>query len=239
MEKLYKCLILCVILVSPLMAATFIPVPIVERLKYSDGLVGGTFYGGSVKKLPSGEVVTEYSFKVSSIAGISPNSIVNKDSFTVLVPGGAWNGNIHKISGTPTFRKGEEVILMVRKGPFGYIMPDLSFSKFSYKVIEGEEFLVSPIFPDKSGIGKVKLSELQVMSRDHFGTELVSFNVDKFIDRSDLEAPEKKSIRSKKRAPASQDVDEKEERLPFIWSILALGFLGFFSTTLSRSGNKK
>jgi hypothetical protein len=183
--------------------------------------------------------VTEMNFNVTKLAGISPNSIINKNNFKVLVPGGAWNGDVHKVSGSPTFEIGEEVVLMVRKGPFGYIMPDLSFSKFNYKVIDGKKFLISPIFPEKKGIGRISLEAFQAISNDHFGSKLVSFSVDKFIDRPTAAVKIKRGRRVSSRSPASEKPEEKESNLPFLWAIFALGVLGFFSTTLHKGGKEK
>jgi hypothetical protein len=239
MNNLLKVLILLTFLTLRSHATTFIPTAISERINYSDGLIAGTYLGSSVKKLPNGQVTTELSFSVEQIAGISPSSIVNRNNFKILVPGGSWNGNVHKVSGTPTFERGEKVVLMVSQGPFGFIMPDLSLSKFNYKMIDGEKYLVSPIFSNKEGVGKISFEEIQTISRDHFGSSLASISFDKFIDRPGQVAPVKKGRRLNPRAPASQSSDETEGSLPFFWAILALGGLGFFSSYLYRGGKEK
>ena len=239
MRDPFKSLILLSVFCAPCFGTTFIPTSVAERINYSDGIVGGNYLGKSVKKLPSGQVVTEHSFKVSKIAGISPSSIVNKNNFKILVPGGAWNGSVHKISGTPTFKRGEEVVLMISEGPFGYIMPDLSFSKFNYQSIDGKKFLVSPIFSNKPGVGKISLDDFQKISEDHFGSKLAHFNIDKFIDKPSFVPTIKKGRRVNPRAPASEKTEEKESNSPFIWAVFALGILGFFSTTLYKGGKEK
>lgn len=221
------------------LATTFVPTSISERINYSDGLISGVFLGSSVKKLPNGQVATELSFKIEKTAGISPSSIVNKNNFKILIPGGSWNGYVHKVSGTPTFERGEQAVLMITEGPYGHILPDLAFSKFSYKTIDGQKYLVSSIFSEKLGVGKMSLSDFQSLSKDHFGTELVSLNVDKFIDKFHGKVVVKKGRRANPRAPASEKKEDSENNLPFLWSIIALGALGFFSTSLYRSSKEK
>jgi hypothetical protein len=94
-------------------AATFLPIEVAERMKNSDAAIFGEYNGQSYKRLPTGDVVTEYSFKVEKFSGLRPNEIVNKNTYKIIVPGGVWNNEVHRVSGTPTFKSGEKVVLMV------------------------------------------------------------------------------------------------------------------------------
>ncbi len=220
-------------------ATTFIETPVEGRLEVSSGIVRGRFLGSSFKKSPDGKVVTEATFQVFAVSGIEPNEIINRNTFKVTYPGGEWNGLTYKVSGTPNFKEDEEVVLMVSKGKFGFILPDLAFSKFTITEVDGGETLVSSIFSDKEGIGKISLAEFNKMAESKFGSPLVSFNSDTHIHTSKntyanntlLENYESREPRERK--PASKPKDE-DENFNFIWFVLALGVLGFLSNLLLR-----
>lgn len=236
-------LILLAILNISAMATTFIETPVEDRLELSSGAIRGKFLGSSFKKNPMGKVVTEATFQVIAVSGIEPNEIINRNTFRVSYPGGEWNGMTYKVSGTPSFKQGQDVVLMVRKGKFGFILPDLALSKFDIKVRDGKETLVSEVFPNKQGVGKISLDDFNKMVKNKFGTPLVSFNTDKhiYVDENhkrvavhaqifnDYEGREPRS-----RRPASLNTEEADDSIPIIWFVLALGLLGFISNFLLR-----
>ncbi len=225
------------------LATTFIENTVATRMEMANGVVRGTFLSSSYKKNPVGRVVTEATFRVAAVSGIKPNEIINRNTFRVSYPGGEWNGMTYKVSGAPSFSEGDEVVLMVKKGKFGFVLPDLAFSKFNIEVVDGNEILVSSIFPDKQGIGKISLEEFDQLAQAKFGTPLVSFNSDKhiYIDKKHrrvtvntqvLNDYEGREVR--KRMPASEHNEEADDSVPIIWFVLALGLLGFLSNFLLR-----
>lgn len=223
-------------------ATTFIETPISGRLDIASGAVRGTFLGSTFKKNPVGRVVTEATFQVSAVAGIEPNEIINRNTFKVSYPGGQWNGMTYKVSGSPQFKIGEDVVLMVSKGKFGYILPDLSLSKFSVKEYEGSEVLVSSIFSEKEGIGRISLDEFNSLSQEKFGTQLISFNSDKHIHTKEKSKRivsqdllnNYQGRKATQRKPASVGPQESDDSIPIFWFAFALGFLGFISNLVIR-----
>lgn len=240
--KLYK-IILLTILGFSVQATTFIETPIVNRLDFASGVIRGKFLGSSFKKDPMGKVITEATFQIIAVSGIKPNEMINRNSFRVSYPGGQWNGMTYKVSGTPSFTQGEDVILMVKKGKFGFILPDLAFSKFDIKVVDGKEILESEIFSNKEGIGKISLKDFSEMTKQKFGVALVNFNTDKHIyvdekhKRVAVNAEILKNYEGRvrrARRPASVSKEETDDSIPIIWFVLALGILGFLSNVLLR-----
>jgi hypothetical protein len=251
-SNLLKLLIMAglVLKITSITATTFIETSIESRLEQATGVVRGHFIGSTFKKNPLGRVVTEATFRVSAIAGIEPHQIINRNTFKITYPGGEWNGLTYKVSGIPTFRTNEEVVLIVSKGKFGYILPNLALSKFTISLDdEGKsEILTSSIFSEKAGIGRISFAELKKMSAKRFGTPLVSFN-DKHIhiDRTyasaaqnpllyDYKGRDGRSLKNRK--PASFEKDE-EGNVPILWFILALGFLGFLSNFILRGKEER
>jgi len=240
--KLYNIIVLAILGFS-VKATTFIEAPVENRLELASGVVRGKFLGSSFKKSPIGKVITEASFQISGISGIKPNKIINRNTFRVSYPGGEWNGMTYKVSGTPSFKKGGDVVLMVTSGKFGFILPDLALSKFDVKVEDGKEILKSEIFPNKKGVGRIPLEDFNELLRRRFGTPLVSFNTDKhiYVNKSHKRVAVHADIlknyegrRYRGRRPASIKKEEVDNSIPIFWFILALGILGFVSNVLLR-----
>jgi len=213
-----------------LSATTFLPTPLKDRLSSSSGVVRGQYLGMAYKKLPTGRVVTEVTVKVSEVSGIEPHRLVNPKIFKVLYPGGNWNGMTHKVQGSPVFNKDEEVIIIVKKSDFGYILPNLGMSKFSLKGTAGKKELVSSIFSEKDGVGKISLKNFNLLAQDVYGQSLKKIDSDKFIfNPNKLEERPYRSNRSSKRSPASraEKKSEDDNEIPLWWFIFGFGFLGF------------
>ncbi len=218
-------------------AATFLPIEIAERMKNSDAAIFGEYNGQSYKRLPTGEVVTEYSFKVEKFSGLRPNEIISKNTYKVIVPGGIWNNEVHKVSGTPKFKLGEKVVLMVKKGPYGHMLPDLAMSKFKVIRKDNESILTSDIFPNTYNVGQISLRDFNKIAVNVYGKKLKVYNSDKFIYKRIENNSEKKNGRYIA-SVGNEDNSENERSFSFMWLILALAVSGFVANIVSK-GNKE
>ncbi|MCF8058210.1 MAG: hypothetical protein K9K67_02870 [Bacteriovoracaceae bacterium] len=219
------------LVLSTTKATVFVETSIEDRLEQASGVIRGSFIGKSYKKLPSGRVVTEATFKLTDVSGIGPNEIVNHNNFKVLYPGGVWQNRIHKIHGSPEFKMNEEVILVIKKDRFGYIMPDLSLSKYNVIQEDGKSYVKSAIFSEKKGIGKMAFSEFEILLQNIYGSPLHKLTVDKYIDKGRV-----RDANGNERTPASiKRVKETEDDdIPVIWFVLGLGLMGFLPTLFFR-----
>jgi hypothetical protein len=227
-------LAICFILFSTtILATTFLPTKIIDRMKNSDGLIMGQYTGHSYKKIATGDVVTEYTFTVQKFAGLTPNDILNKHAFKVIVPGGKWNGLNYKVSGAPSFMRDKDIVLMVRKGGFGYVLPDLAMSKFELIRKGPSKELVSNIYSHKDGIGKISLNDFNIITNEVFGHNLQKYEADKFVYH-------KPKLDSGKRSPASEEKvgesgdSDSSHTWRYFWLILGLGSIGSLGSWLNR-----
>jgi len=222
-------------IVDSVWAASFLPIDIVERMKNSDLSIRGIYQGKSYKKLPGGRVVTEHVFSVKQSAGASANEIINKNSFKVIAPGGVWNGLRYKVSGTPHFESGDDVVLMVSKGKYGLTFPDLAMSKFQVKRKLGREVLVSEVFSNRENVGKITYEDFKIMAHSFYGEEFKDFEADKFVYGK--KAKKKPGV-SRKLASVEKDNQEASsgKKFSFFWLTLVLSLLGAF---WSRRHTKK
>ncbi len=217
-------------------ATVFIETPIKDRLQHSSGVIRGKFLGKVYKKLPTGRVVTEATIKVQGFSGLTQNEIINHHNFKVTYPGGVWQGRVYKVHGTPVFHQGEEVVLIVQKGDFGYLLPNMAMSKFRIEKNGKEEVLRAAVFSDKKGVGHINMNEFDSLVNESFGEPIHKLVVDKYVDKG------RKSEVKRKRSPASiakEQEESEDEKIPVIWFVLGLGILGFFSNHLFKGrGNE-
>lgn len=232
----YSFFILLILFIQKVEATVFIETPIEDRLQHSSGVIRGKFLGKVFKKLPSGKIVTEATIKVSEFSGLEQNEIINHHNFKVMYPGGVWLGRVYKVHGTPTFTQGQEVVLIVKKGEFGYVLPNMALSKFNLETNDKKIFLRSSIFTDKKGVGNLSLEEFSILVESSFGEPMHKLVIDKYVDKG------KRVRKNGKRKPASvsnEDQNSEDESIPVIWFVIGLGLLGFFSNHIFKGkGNE-
>lgn len=217
-------------------ATLFLETSVEDRLNFATGVIKGKFLGKVYKKLPSGRVVTEVTIKVEAFSGLKQNEIINHNNFKVTYPGGVWQNRVYKVHGAPNFKPNETVVLLVKKGDFGYIVPDLAMSKFSIIKKDQKLHLQSDVFSNKKGVGLIGLNEFESLVERSFGTGLEKLVVDKYVDKNT------QGHKGTKRTPANVNDSNKSDdgdSIPVIWFVLGLGSLGFVSTLLMRGkGNE-
>ncbi|MBT3584778.1 MAG: hypothetical protein HN509_07715 [Halobacteriovoraceae bacterium] len=219
-------------------ATTFNPVPVEDQVKSAYGAVLGTYVGKSYKKLASGQVVTEFTFKIAEGSGIKYSEIVNKNNFKILAPGGRWQGVSYRIDGTPKFSEGEKTFLLLNKVPEGFMVSDHAMGKYNIKEENGEVYLSNSVFPKHSSLGRISLKEMNLVLEDRFGAPLEKINHDRYV----FKRIKKKRVKRGGRMPASEPLIDSEEPASestnSIWLVLLLGVLGAISTIyLSKKSN--
>ena len=214
----------------PTWATTFIPLPVEDQINATDSVVWAINEGKAYKKLPSGEVVTEYSFKLLQASGLSEHKVVSPNSFKILTPGGLWQGRFYQIHGVAEFKKGEAALLFLKQTPHGWFVNNLSMGK--YNIIEDSEgtWFKNTVFPDHPKLGLISLKQMNEFLERKFDTPLVSIDIDKYVHNDLKSSTPKNNSYPNVRTPASvsQDaIEPGESRFGLIWMVLFLGTLGF------------
>ncbi len=243
---------LCIVLLGlfPIstLATSFVLASIDDQISQSDGIIRGTFQGESYKKNPYGEVVTEAYFKVTEQIGIANNRLLNPHFFRVLIPGGRWQGIVYDIRGTPKFKKGEKVVLLLKHHSFGFSLTNLSMSKFRIENRDGVNYLISDVFPNRPNVGIIEWKNFENAVKRNFGSGLIpstgrKFVIDKKVENRgrfykkghkaiDLHLNKQKDVILYGRKFAS--VPKKDQDNGILWFIIILGALGGASVGLAR-----
>ena len=156
-------------------------VPLDIQVKNAGGVIRGKLVKTVSKKSLNGVVVTESSFQLLEAAGIPSEEIVNRNNFKILYPGGTWQGIVYKVSGTPNFKKNEEVVLFVNKGRYGYQLVNLGLSKYIVVQSPSGIFIRNSIFPQHPKLGKISLARLNKLLESKFGSPLAPIGQDKYV----------------------------------------------------------
>jgi hypothetical protein len=135
-------------------ATTFIPLSIEQQMRDATGVIRGIYQGSSYKKERNDKVVTEASFKIKTMSGIKNHEVINKNNFKVIFPGGKWHGVTYQITGTPDFKVGEEVVLLITKTNMGFFLTNLALGKYTIKKEFGKEYLTSVVFPNNAKLNR-------------------------------------------------------------------------------------
>ncbi len=226
--SLFACL-----LASNAFATSFAPVPFEKQLREADGVIEGRFISASTIKISNDQVLTQAQFKVLSSAGFAQGEMLNKQNFTIVYPGGNWQGITYSVPGVPKFSSDEDVFLVISRGPNGFTLNNLGLSK--YKVITDgtEKALVSEIFPNDPELGNISFSKVEKAVANVFGKHIVSVS-----EEADIVAKgEIKKLENVKRDIASTKDEPKGEShagSTGFWLGILFGVLGIFSLWYSR-----
>ena len=212
-------------------------------MRESQGVIRAEYIGSSYKKTSEGDVMTEASFKIKAMAGLNHHQIINKNNFKVLYPGGKWQGVVYQASGAPKFKKGKDIILLLSKGPNGFMPTNLALGKYEIHRESGREVVNSDVFPNNEKLSQIPYLKFNGLIEKHFGSELKEVNLDKFVykgpNNKKYSSNNKKSKSQLSRKPASLD-EEKEESgttSGMIGLVILLAFLGFYSAYLSKGNS--
>ena len=150
------------LILSTIEAALFVPIPLKTQIAESDGFVHGKFVEEKYKRSRTGQVLTEASFEVIYSSGDIQKSLINNNLFKVIYPGGKWQGVIHRVSGAPSFKQSEEVVLLIKNTNEGPILHNLGLGKYNIIRENKSVFLKSSIFPNHPELGKINYTKLQL-----------------------------------------------------------------------------
>lgn len=215
-------------------SSTYEPVELEKLLEGSDAVVEGDITGKVYKKLPSGDVVTEYSMKINRSAGLPLKYLSNSAELKLLVPGGKWQGHIYKIEGVPDLEDVKKGVFLIKQIEFGLALSSLSLSIFTYSKSKSE--YVNYVFKNNKNLSNFSEEKFSLAINNRFGSSLVAIEPDKHVNVLSSEI-----VKSPKRMPSS--VNESNENK--FWSeetgfglvlliLFALVFAWRKSTKLSK-----
>lgn len=216
-------------------AATFIPLPMEKQLERSSAVIQGVYRNSTYKRLPNGDVVTLASFEVEKMSGLTSSQVLNHRDFKVMLPGGEWEGLTYFVTGVPTFKPGERVVLLLADTPYGPVLNNLALGKYHLAHSEEGMILISDIFPDHSTLGHIAYDDFESMLTKRFGNGLAEHSYKNQINRKVSSAPADKSlVTGDERSPASIEEEKNSSSFGPLLLVIILALLGAYGTYLLR-----
>lgn len=235
---MFKYLIFIFFMTSYVQAAQFVPVKIEDQLHESDAVIRGFYRYSVVKKLPGDRIVTNHYFELSEVAGVAQNEIFNLNAFEVYTPGGLYNGRRVEVSGTPHFKKDEEVVLLLSRTKYGWTIQNFALGKYNVVWEKRDRVLKSSVFPAHPILGHLDYQYFKSIVINQMGHTMVKPTPDNYIDKTAQgELPKLSRGVAAKRTPASVGQAEKKQEdngYQLFWLAILLGFLGSWMTWYHR-----
>ncbi|MBT7608541.1 MAG: hypothetical protein HN576_02215 [Bacteriovoracaceae bacterium] len=220
-----------------LKATTFIPLSVKQQLRDASGVIRGVYQGSTYKKMRGDRVITEASFKISTMSGLKNHEVINKNNFKVIFPGGKWQGVNYQISGSPTFKKNEEVVLLLTKTSNGFAVTNLALGKYTIKKEFGKEYLSSALFPNHKNLRSIPLAQFNSYVKDYFGSGMINIDPDKFVYKG-ISKERKQKTKGRRPASTEEEATETERENSIVWLVILFAFLGFYSAYTTKQRNK-
>lgn len=217
----------------------FIPTPIDQQLENVNAVIRAEYQGETSRRLVTGDVVTELTFKLKFQAGLSHREIINPNNFKVLVPGGTFDGIVYFVHGAPKFKLGEESILFITKGQFGFQLYNLGLGKYNIIQNKNEFTIRSEVFPGHPELGNISYKNFNTLIENKFGIGLseieINYTVQKNSSTAKLESSRyPSSLDGSINSNSELESENGEYSLIFIFLMMSFGTLGFIATKISR-----
>ena len=145
-------------------AATFAPVTIEDKIVDSDLVVFGKVLRKYYTQHTNGKIVTAIMLQVAKAYQSEEMLSTKREQSPLLTfyyPGGKIKGMVSRVDGTPRFRDGEEVAILLREVNGDFWAHHLAAGKFSKVVEKGRELFVSDIFPNEPNVGYSPTKKLE------------------------------------------------------------------------------
>ncbi len=226
--------LLSLLITHTLLSATFIPLSMEKQLEHSSSVIQGIYRSSTYKKLANGDVVTLASFEIEKMSGMSNSQIHAYQDFKVMIPGGEWDGLTYFVTGTPKFREGERVVLLLQETEQGYTINNLALGKYSLAMVDDQLSLVSDIFPNHPTLGQISIKDFETYLQARFGAGLADFTVKNQVNTKVSDnSSDKQMMAEEGRTPASI-AEEKASSFSPLLLVLILGALGAYGAYLVR-----
>lgn len=226
--RFFKLCLLSCLMISVCVTAQTSEFSIESKLKNSNGVLFGVVNNKTYKKLPSGKLVTELSFKIHKVSGIDTFKIINKNNFKVYYHGGKWQGIEYNNYTYPDLSIGEELIVLLKKDKYGFMLQDGMESVFEIKNISRKKYLVSKFKLNK----KLLFTDFRLSLSSVFNEELHDVMPDFYFKKVNNV---KRSIASLSDAEPQSDKIEKRSSL---WGIISV-FIFLIAMSLMISKKKR
>lgn len=144
------------------LGSVFTPISIEKQIQYSQVIVYGEFINKVYRKLRTGEIVTLSKFRPIKFYSSDGNSLkTHNGELDVYYPGGMWQGVAYQVPGSPSFFRGEQVLLFLNVKNNFYWLNNLSLGKYLINDENGKKYLISSVFPNDPSMGKITLSKFE------------------------------------------------------------------------------
>lgn len=223
------------LLVFPTWATTFAPLNFEKQLREADAVIEGEFLGASSMRTADEQVLTQATFLVKRSVGFAQGDVANKQRLVVVYPGGNWQGINYSVQGSPKFKKGEAILMILSKGQYGYTLSNLALSKYKIEWQDGEKQLVSDVFPTDPNLGRIPFSKVEKNIHNVFGRGMDEIVDDRHVGINENEIQFVSD--NVGRAPASSETPPASQPSGMkagFWLGLLLGILGLVSVWFAR-----
>lgn len=249
--KLFRSIYIYLGISFALKATILEPIPFEEQLDGGENkIIHGKFNFSSYKRVGK-KIVTEFSFTVENQVGSRVGEIFSTSDYRVSVPGGVWLDQVVYVPGVPKFKKGEEVILIIKRGKLGKTIANLSLGKYNVLKEDGVTYVQNSVYPKHPEFGKQRWESFQAKVANVYGSSLAAVKFNKVspmkVAKSTRKVPSRgiasiprRSSRSddNERAPANEDNNSKDSSSLF-WSAVLLGAMAFIKIKLFKKENRK
>lgn len=214
---------------SLVFSTTFVPLSIKKQIKHSDGVLQGEVI--SISSENDGEkIITKVTVLANKWIGLNPE----ENFLEIYYPGGEIGDRANKVSGSPKFEIGENIIVFTKEQNGRNWINNLGLGKFSMKRVGDQNIMINQIFPGMPQVGQMTVNKFYDLSE---WVKKEKFQ-NRYKDKYEINSERQVRVNSRKpgRKIASISNDElAKNKIPAYWLVLIFGFLGVgFSVIRNR-----
>lgn len=209
---------------------TYEALPIAKKVKDADIILQGIYLGKVEKKNTQNEIETDLIFKPIKMAGMNTNLLLNKNELKVTIPGGFWMGVEHRVSDSPKFIEGSEVLLLLKRTKTGLTLLNNANGAYWVEKKNRQRYFRSYSHPNDPRYGLVSPKKLTYALYESFSegfTEIEKNNLNHYVYKAST------ASRSPGSVIQSEDNDP-EEKFSFYLLFFVFSVLGSYISLKNR-----
>lgn len=151
--------ILSFTIMLPAIASTFVPLTMKSQIKESDGIViGEVLSTESIEE--NDKILSRVTLKLKNWINVEPQDY----EVELYFPGGTVQNRTVKVSGSPKFVLGEEVMVFTKAIKNKMWVQNLGLGKFKIQKVGSSKVLINQIFPNHPLVGQMTLNKFLKLS---------------------------------------------------------------------------
>ncbi len=225
----YICIIIILGVALNSFASSFIPLTIKKQTKEAEIILVGDVINIESMEVGEGEFESKAVLLANKWMGFQPS---DDRVVEVYYPGGVIGDRVHKVIGSPEFKAGESVVLMLKNDNGKFRVMNLGLGKFSLKKFGNKTVLINQIFPNYPDVSQMGIDQFFALAEWVKKEKFIERYKDKYELQKESQVNTVYKNRGRGRSIAS--AERESRKVSAYWLAFILGCIALFAHIIRK-----